>query len=280
MRRTVGGGKDGSNDLTALWKMLPNPTGGLTKKNGIHEPLSVKAGGKEKAHSAPASQSGSGAPSPKSSAEPSVSVTLVTETDLPLNLSKTPPQTPASGISAGIAITITTTSPAKRKLLEDDDDEVRRSSRACKGRRYQEFKDAVGRRGRRACGKSDGESSQHSEDEHSGTGAAASAAPTTASSAKSFSVSSNVPSLVTSKEKTASPFDLEKALMDIPALRPEEFQRRIQANRQQQKSSMSPSSQRYQVQDDQDLPAAPSSQRTKAQKGPQQQPQQLLSPKN
>ena len=66
-----------------------------------------------------------------------------------------------------IAITITTTSPAKRKLLEDDDDELRRSARACKGRRYQEFKDAVGRRGRRGpCGKSDGESSQHSEDEH------------------------------------------------------------------------------------------------------------------
>ena len=129
MRRTVGGAKDGSNDLTALWKMLPNPIGvkqdlASTKKNGKHESTTLPKqplSGKEKAHSAPASQSGSGAPSPKGSSE-SVSVTLVTETDLPLNLSKTPPQTPASGLSAGIAITITTTSPAKRKLLEDDDD--------------------------------------------------------------------------------------------------------------------------------------------------------------
>ena len=54
-----------------------------------------------------------------------------------------------------VAVTITTSSPAKRKLLEDDDDDIRRSTRACKGRRYQEFKDAVGKRGRRgATGKS------------------------------------------------------------------------------------------------------------------------------
>ena len=74
MRRTIGGGKDGSNDLTALWKMLPNPTAtvGLAKKNGVHELKPNPVTGKEKAHSAPASQSGSGAPSPKGS-EPTVS---------------------------------------------------------------------------------------------------------------------------------------------------------------------------------------------------------------
>merc|ERR1712223_762836 len=179
---------------------------------------------------------------PKGNSE-SVSVTLVTETDLPLNLSKTPPQTPASGLSTGIAITITTTSPAKRKLLEDDDDEVRRSARACKGRRYQEFKDAVGRRGRRPCGKSDGESSQHSEDEHIGTSnVVAPSSVKNSSAAMSFSMvtpsgdGSNRLSrdeIKTRMSNGSSPFDLEKELQAIPALRPEEFQRRIQANRQQ-----------------------------------------------
>lgn len=253
MRRTVGGAKDGSNDLTALWKMLPNPIGvkqdlASTKKNGKHESTTLPKqplSGKEKAHSAPASQSGSGAPSPKGSSE-SVSVTLVTETDLPLNLSKTPPQTPASGLSAGIAITITTTSPAKRKLLEDDDDI--RPSRACKGRRYQEFKDAVGRRGRRPCGKSDGESSQHSEDEHIATVSASSIKTATTAAAVSFSMAtpsgegSNLDRNETKSRLTngSPPFDLEKELQAIPALRPEEFQRRIQANKVQQPRLSSP----------------------------------------
>jgi len=264
MRRSNGGGrKDGSNDLTALWKMLPNPTGGMTKKNGIHSDTSSSAasktmGGKEKAHSAPASQTGSGAPSPKAAASESVSVTLVTETDLPLNLSKTPPQTPGSsagsnsghpgggGLSTGIAITITTTSPAKRKLLDDDDDDVRRSSRACKGRRYQEFKDAVGRRGRggRAGGnKSDGEGLEHSEDEQQPSSLVMiqTSKPTTSfsqtlasadtSRLKGPPLQSAAPGM---RGNLSSPFDLDKALMAIPALRPEEFQRRVQASRQQQ----------------------------------------------
>jgi len=277
MRRTVGGGKDGGNDLKALWKMLPNPIGvkqdlASTTKNGKHElttlpkqPLS----GKEKAHSAPASQSGSGAPSPKGSSE-SVSVTLVTETDLPLNLSKTPPQTPASGLSAGIAITITTTSPAKRKLLEDDDDI--RPSRACKGRRYQEFKDAVGRRGRRPCGKSDGESSQHSEDEHTATVSASSIkTATTAAMATVASFSMATPSGEGSnlgRNETKSrltngspPFDLEKELQAIPALRPEEFQRRIQANKGLQHPRLSSP-----AQTDLHLSAVATAKKTKAQK--------------
>ena len=75
-----------------------------------------------------------------------------------LDFSTTPPQTPAGAMirnggngngNNSVAVTITTSSPAKRKLLEDDDDDIRRSTRACKGRRYQEFKDAVGKRGRR-----------------------------------------------------------------------------------------------------------------------------------
>merc|ERR1711935_985049 len=219
-----------------LWKMLPNPIGvkqdlASTKNNGKHESTTLPKqplSGKEKAHSAPASQSGSGAPSPKGNSE-SVSVTLVTETDLPLNLSKTPPQTPASGLSTGIAITITTTSPAKRKLLEDDDDEVRRSARACKGRRYQEFKDSVGRRGRRPCGKSDGESSQHSEDEHTVV-ATNSVKNTTAAMSFSMVTPSGDGNRLSRDEiksrmtNGSSPFDLEKELLAIPALRPEEFQ--------------------------------------------------------
>lgn len=239
MRRTSGAGgpgKDGSNDLTALWKMLPNPTGGLVnkKQNGIQNQP-------QKAHSAPASQSGSGAPSPKSGSSnsndnvPTVSVTLVTETDVPLNLSKTPPQTPgstattASSTLTSGSITITTTSsPAKRKLLDDDDDDVRRSSRACKGRRYQEFKDAVGHR-RSGSGKGRGlldGNSQHSEDE----------------SCPSTQALNIVKSFVPSAEQhPISPFDLEKALMSIPALRPEEFQRRIQASRQRNVISAVPS---------------------------------------
>ena len=200
MRRTTGGAKDSSNDLTALWKMLPNPMAGVTPKPkngstttssnntisalGLSTASSASSKSKDtdhsKAHSAPASQSGSGAPSPRGGCpdvvvvsaahdnnvnkqiEPSVSVTLVTapstSEDLPLNLSTTPPQTPAGAMirnggngngNNSVAVTITTSSPAKRKLLEDDDDDIRRSTRACKGRRYQEFKDAVGKRGRR-----------------------------------------------------------------------------------------------------------------------------------
>ena len=258
-RRTVGGAKDGSNDLTALWKMLPNPIGGnpatTAKKNGVQaDNLSIK-----KAHSAPASQSGSGAPSPKGSSsssgnanngnEPAVSVTLVTsESDLPLNLSKTPPATPSSSLSTGIAITITTSSPAKRKLLDEDDDDLRRSSRACKGRRYQEFKDAVGHRrsagggGRAASGakvymgKSDGESSQHSEDEMAPSSARPPAPqpPQTSPKGESKPVLTGPTSVA-----VPSAFDLEKALMNIPALRPEEFQRRIQRQRSSTSSHMS-----------------------------------------
>lgn len=195
MKRTSGGSKDSNNDLSALWKMLPNPKMSMSQqKNGVTNtntnnisalglsnlPQKTNAASSaskdSKAHSAPASQSGSGAPSPRGETDlknpPSVSVTLVqTSEDLPLNLSTTPPQTPASSSSivrstngSGVAVTITTSSPAKRKLLEDDDDDIRRSSRACKGRRYQEFKDTIGKRGRRgATGKSDSELSQHSE---------------------------------------------------------------------------------------------------------------------
>ena len=196
-KRTSGGSKDSNNDLSALWKMLPNPKMSMSQqKNGVTNanantnnisalglsnlPQKTNAASSaskdSKAHSAPASQSGSGAPSPRGETDlknpPSVSVTLVqTSEDLPLNLSTTPPQTPASSSSivrstngSGVAVTITTSSPAKRKLLEDDDDDIRRSSRACKGRRYQEFKDTIGKRGRRgATGKSDSELSQHSE---------------------------------------------------------------------------------------------------------------------
>lgn len=289
MRRTGGGSKDSNNDLSALWKMLPNPMMNMTsskQKNGSTNNSNISALGlstnfppktnaansakdNSKAHSAPASQSGSGAPSPrgdgdfKNSAvvvtaaattdhQPSVSVTLVQTTeDLPLNLSTTPPQTPAGPtMRNGVAVTITTSSPAKRKLLEEDEDDIRRSSRACKGRRYKEFKDSIGKRGRgRAAGKSDSELSQHSEDEQQ--------PPTTSSSHQQSSppfVSFSNPSVPSKSEDyevknhfssnslvtiakpittTSTHFDLEKALTAIPALRPEEFQKRIQVNRQQ-----------------------------------------------
>jgi hypothetical protein len=270
MRRTTasGGAKDGSNDLTALWKMLPNPTAGI--ENGASaKAVSISALGlskmlpsqlpalkatkePERAKSAPASQSGSGVPSPKSnsepsfnpktttpvSSEPSVSVTLVTEPcsdDLPLNLSTTPPQTPAgagakNGNGSGVAITITTSSPAKRKLLDDDDDDIRRSSRACKGRRYQEFKDAVGRKGRRIGGRSDGDTSQQSEDEQQPL-----LATTEYSSPSKQFVTQFMVSEAVAPSQDAR-FDLEKALTAIPALRPEEFQKRIQTNRQLQRA--------------------------------------------
>ena len=268
-RSAVGGkAKDGSNDLTALWKMLPNPIGGnpttTAKKNGIQAETGTSI---KKAHSAPASQSGSGAPSPKgasgssasgnggsgaAAAEPAVSVTLVTsESDLPLNLSKTPPATPSSSLSTGIAITITTSSPAKRKLLDEDDDDLRRSSRACKGRRYQEFKDAVGHRrsaggggGRAASGtkvymgKSDGESSQHSEDEMAPNSASSRPLAPQQSSPKSES-KPVLTGPMAPAAAVSSAFDLEKALMNIPALRPEEFQRRIQMSRQRSSTSSS-----------------------------------------
>lgn len=276
MRRTTGSGRDGSSDITALWKMLPNQAlgnnmskkpnnnGALAQKASIsttgnssstisalglsnlpsqNPPKAIKS---DKAHSAPASQSGSGAPSPKG--EPSVSVTLVTEScgdDLPLNLSTTPPQTPAgassrngssstannSSSSSSVAITITTTSPAKRKLLDDaDDDDIRRSSRACKGRRYQEFKDAVGRRGRKS-GKSDGEASQHSEDEQPPVHYSSSNQKVPSSLAKDDSTTVQL-SIPRPNAAAVKHFDLEKALTAIPALRPEEFHKRIQVSRQ------------------------------------------------
>jgi hypothetical protein len=56
------------------------------------------------------------------------------------------------------------------------------------------------------------------------------------------------------------PFDLEKELQAIPALRPEEFQRRIQANKVQQPRLSSP------AQTDLHLSAVATAKKTKAQK--------------
>ena len=290
MRRTSSGIKDTSLDVSSKWTERPDPAAELKKKNGTNNTISAlglsnypsantalpkkhpKAD--DKAHSAPASQSGSGAPSPrgtesaviaaatnnemKTTTEPSVSVTLVTahsNEDLPLNLSTTPPQTPAgasatvrNGNGGNVAVTITTASPAKRKLLEDDEDDIRRSTRACKGRRYQEFKDAVGKRGRRA-GKSDSELSQHSEDEQqippqSSPSLASFSNPSVPSKpednfeiVRPHNVSNSLVTIankpMTTTTSVTTHFDLEKALTAIPALRPEEFQKRIQVNRQQ-----------------------------------------------
>ena len=140
---------------------------------------------------------------------------------------------------------------------------------ACKGRRYQEFKDAVGRRGRRPCGKSDGESSQHSEDEHIAT-VSASSIKTATTTAMSFSMAttpsgegSNLARNETKSRLTngSPPFDLEKELQAIPALRPEEFQRRIQANKVQQPRLSSPAGQT-----DLHMSAVATAKKTKAQK--------------
>ena len=59
-------------------------------------------------------------------------------------------QTPSAGQSS---VTITATSVTKRAMNvgnDDDDDDAKKRSRSCKGRRYQEFKDAVGRKGRKS----------------------------------------------------------------------------------------------------------------------------------
>lgn len=241
MRRANSGIKDNS-DRSALWSRLPDPAGrqnGSKAKPKAEEkttPVPPKAGSPKQTAAAVVASPKQAAVSPKQaapgSAGPAVSVTLVTRSssnaeDLPLNLSTTPPQTPAAARTAAdhmAAVTITT-SPAKRKLLDDDDDDIRRSSRACKGRRYQEFKDAVGRKGRKAGGRSD---DQHSEEEQ-----LPSPVPRNTSS-------SNTQKWPDSSSPTKQPemikFDLERALTAIPALRPEEFQKRVQVSRQLSKS--------------------------------------------
>ena len=91
-------------------------------------------------------------------------------------------------------------------------------------------------------GKSDGESSQHSEDEQS-TSSTNRGLLTTLDAGppggkKDAKVIAAVPSTpMTAAQPPSSAFDLEKALMNIPALRPEEFQRRIQLARQQQRTT-------------------------------------------
>ena len=91
---------------------------------------------------------------------PPVSVTLVTTTESgsssvtkPLNLSTSPPQTPSVSLTpikdtrvvsssvASVTITATTVSPNNKRKLDEDEEEIRRSARRCKGKRYQEFKD-------------------------------------------------------------------------------------------------------------------------------------------
>ncbi len=252
--------KDDSTDVSDLWRMLPNPSAKMPL-NGTDPVAAMKSEQRlATSKSAPESK----LPSPKQKdqqqQQPSVSVTLIQEEsnaeDSPLNLSTTPPQTPAgssgsttgpgstSGDSksgGGVAVTITRTSPTKRRLLDDDDDEIRRSSRSCKGRRYQEFKDAaVGKKGRKGAEASTSEDEQQPQD-----------AVFQPSPPKQFkpnqpagSVIKSVRSLSTSADlQTISPrppFDLEKALTAIPALRPEEFQRRIQINRQIQKAPSGP----------------------------------------
>ena len=138
-----------------------------------------------------------------------VSVTLVPahHGDQPLNLSTTPPQTPASSMSpsGGGGVTIT---PAEEK-----------QQRACKGRRYQEFKDAVGRKGRRQ--KSGG---SHHEGETP-------LQPLNITNTQSLTIIPPTTSVVAVATAQQPVFDVEKELQAIPALSLESFQQKM---RQQQ----------------------------------------------
>jgi hypothetical protein len=200
----------------------------------------------------PRSKSGNSSSKSSSAVSPSgnpaagsgVSVTLVSSNraasvsvvcdDKPVNLSTTPPQTPLSSSTVTITATTTTTispagtkrklideqlstSPAKRKLLEEEieeEDDVRRSSRACKGKRYQEFKEE-GRLGR---SKSGGSSDRG----------------TTRKSHKSGD-SSNANSAAEKDQNThlnnlsspPSPFDITAKLNAIPALSLDNYQQRV-----------------------------------------------------
>jgi len=172
--------------------------------------------------------------------------------DVPLNLSTTPPQTPA-----GMSSVTITASPAKRvRLLTDDDEHINetqhlRNDRACKGRRYQEFKDqALGRKGARNNAQNrSGERISLDGNDHSAnytpnaikTDCGLVNAGDAPVSSQHTQQSNALPSSVQNKPQrnsvsVPSPqlFDVETALNAIPALSLEEFQQKILISRQQQ----------------------------------------------
>lgn len=132
-------------------------------------------------------------PAPPASAE-------LPAADQPLNLSTTPPRTPsASDVDAAAAAA---------------SDDVKHQ-RACKGRRYQEFKETV-RKGRRS---------------HHKGGEEVPADPAAADGA-SASAATTVPERLEAPRPPFD-FDVEKELNAIPALSLESFQQKVLSSRQQ-----------------------------------------------
>ena len=161
--------------------------------------------------------------------------------DQPLNLSTTPPQTP--GLSAAL-------SPVSAGLSDSQSDD-HKQQRACKGRRYQEFKDAaVGRKGRRQ--KSGG--GHHSESEASNPPAsshAAAAVTVTSASASAAAAAALIQPLINTQQLTIIPappsstvstvmltsqpqpslavFDVNKELQNMPVLNYEAYAQKKKA---------------------------------------------------
>ena len=162
--------------------------------------------------------------------------------DQPLNLSTTPPQTP--GLSAAL-------SPVSAGLSDSQSDD-HKQQRACKGRRYQEFKDAaVGRKGRRQ--KSGG--GHHSESEASNPAsshaAPAPAVTVTSASASAAAAAALIQPLINTQQLTIIPappsstvstvmltsqpqpslavFDVNKELQNMPVLNYEAYAQKKKA---------------------------------------------------
>ncbi len=162
---------------------------------------------------------------------PPVSVTLVRPTessasdtrpdDRPVNLSKTPPQTPSVSLTP---VGEDADAISKRKSEEEEEEEIRRSSRACKGKRYQEFKDE-GRLGqRKGSGRRSHKSGDSSDNNTDGSG---DPVPPMAP-LQQTKLSSEEKTATTSLSKSSAPtFDVTARLNAIPALSLESYQQKV-----------------------------------------------------
>lgn len=172
---------------------------------------------------------------------PPVSVTLITTesrsngetTNRPLNLSTTPPQTPSVSVTP-MSVEVnnyaqqdkTSNVKALKRAHEDDEEDRRRSSRSCKGKRYQELRDEghLGRKGRKT---------HRSGDDHSSHADEGGITSLNKSESSSSEIASPIPLNSKDTQRPLRPsgqsFDVMAKLNAIPALSLEVYQQRVKA---------------------------------------------------
>ena len=232
------GDKKDIRDASALWNLLPHISNSKDSKSSSAPEVSTKDNNDLSIKHLLAQSPAPVSPKSKSS----VSVTLVTE-EKPVNLSTTPPSqlSPSKSeaktqMSGGVTITATLAKEGAGDTEEEEEDEVRRSARSCKGRRYQEFKDE-GRLGRSRSGGSSSSTERpsntrtRSHHKSGGGGGGDSGDDTTRRLSESSSSTnhhhSRSSSSNTHQAEPPTPFDITAKLNAIPALSLDEYQQKV-----------------------------------------------------